>query len=173
MVETEEFEQILSIVEECLPKDAKGNFITEKERSNVVHDFLVFLAEKMIEMNKEKQKFIVEFLEWLESEVIKASVDSLKNKTKVKEFYNYDFGTLTDILKQNRILPKVIEFGNEQYKKLKEAYDTTTTKLHPLISKINDTDNLIDQIVYKLYGLTEDEITIVEKDYKFDLKNKQ
>jgi len=164
MFDTGNYEDTLGAVEECLPKDRKGNFITKKEKSDVVHDFLAFLAEKMIEMNKEKQNLIRQFLEWLESEVTKGSVDSLKSKSKIKEFYNYDFDAFIGVLKQNRILPKVIEFGNEQYKKLKEAYDTTTTKLHPLISKINDTDNLIDQIVYKLYGLTKEEIRIVEKE---------
>lgn len=32
------FEDILSGVDECLPKDAAGNFITEQEKSDVVHD---------------------------------------------------------------------------------------------------------------------------------------
>ncbi len=35
-------------------------------------------------------------------------------------------------------------------------------KLLPLIERIAATDELIDQIVYKLYGLTEEEIGIVE-----------
>jgi phage tail protein X len=30
------------------------------------------------------------------------------------------------------------------------------------MKKIADTDDLIDQIVYKLYGLTEEEIAVVE-----------
>lgn len=34
--------------------------------------------------------------------------------------------------------------------------------LEPLKSKIETTDNLIDQIVFKLYGLTDEEIEIVE-----------
>jgi len=34
--------------------------------------------------------------------------------------------------------------------------------LEPLKEKIKNTDNLIDQIVYKLYGLTEEDIEIVE-----------
>ena len=41
-------------------------------------------------------------------------------------------------------------------------------KYHPryyeLLDRIGRTDYLIDQIVYKLYGLTEEEIAIVEEE---------
>jgi hypothetical protein len=50
-----------------LPKDEAGNFIASQEKSDVVHDLLAFLAERMLEMNKEKQKEIKGFLGWLES----------------------------------------------------------------------------------------------------------
>ena len=49
-------------MEACLPKDEAGNFIAEQERSDVVHDLLAFLAERMLEMNKEKQQEIRGFL---------------------------------------------------------------------------------------------------------------
>jgi len=52
------FDEILSRVEACLPKDAAGNFIAEQEKSDVVHDLLAFLADLMLEMNKEKQQEI-------------------------------------------------------------------------------------------------------------------
>jgi hypothetical protein len=42
----------------CLPKDSAGNFLAEQERSDVVHDLLAFLAERMLEMNKQKQQMI-------------------------------------------------------------------------------------------------------------------
>jgi hypothetical protein len=35
-------------------------------------------------------------------------------------------------------------------------------KLSPLLLRIGETDRLIDLIVYRLYGLTEAEIAIVE-----------
>lgn len=35
-------------------------------------------------------------------------------------------------------------------------------KLQPLMGRIEETDELIDQVVYKLYGLTDEEIGIVE-----------
>ncbi|OFV67358.1 MAG: hypothetical protein SCAL_001627 [Candidatus Syntrophoarchaeum caldarius] len=40
-----EFEKILEVVEECLQKDKDSNFITDKEKSDVVYD-LAFLVNK-------------------------------------------------------------------------------------------------------------------------------
>ncbi len=43
------------------------SFITEKEKSDVVHDFLAFLAERMMDFNKQKQAEIKSFHTWLEN----------------------------------------------------------------------------------------------------------
>ncbi len=162
MVEAEKFDEVLNIVEKYLPKDKKGDFIVKKEKSDVVHDLLVFLAERMIEMNKKKQKLAKEFLSWLEQEIIKSPIESVKNKTKIKAFHKYNFDTLLRVLKENGKLPKLINFGDKRQEALEKAYENTMAKLQPLKDKIAATDNLIDQIVYKLYGLTEKEIRIVE-----------
>ena len=44
-------------------------------------------------------------------------------------------------------------------------------KLKPLMGRIDAMDGLIDQIVYKLYGLTEDEIKIVEEGISGEKQN--
>jgi len=66
----------------------------------------------------------------------------VKNKSKIKEGYN----------------PK----SRVHHDTLKDWYDSSVAKLKPLIVKIDATDTLIDQIVYKLYGLTLEEIGIIE-----------
>ena len=43
-----------------------------------------------------------------------------------------------------------------------DRINASVGKLTPLLNRIEATDRLIDQIVYKLYGLTQDEIKIVE-----------
>jgi hypothetical protein len=48
------FAEHLAQVEACLPKDAAGSFIAKEERSDVVHDLLAHLAERLLEMNKQK-----------------------------------------------------------------------------------------------------------------------
>jgi len=162
MLENCKYDDVLKTAEECLPKDKKGNFVTKKEKSDVVHDLLAHLSEQMITMNKKKTETSEKFLSWLESEILKGSVERLKNKTKITEFYENDLDTLISVLKQNRIFPKILDLGDRRYETLKKAYDSTMLKLKPLMNKLAATDTLIDQIVYKLYGLTEDEIKVVE-----------
>ena len=92
--------EILAQTEACLPKDAAGNFIAEQERSDVVHDLLAFLAERMLEMNTQKQKEIKGFLDWLES-YLSAKVDELTPKTKLQSYYEHDYESFLAVLKRN------------------------------------------------------------------------
>ena len=94
------FEELLSLVENCLPKDAAGNFIPEQERSDVVYDLLAFLAERMLEMNKQKQQEIKGFPGWLEG-YLGAKVEDLTPKTKLQSYYEHDYESFLAVLKKN------------------------------------------------------------------------
>jgi hypothetical protein len=134
------------------------------EESDVVHDLLAHLAERMIEMNKEKNVEIKGFLRWLEGE-IGAPVEELANKTALKEYYAHDFEAFAGALVKNK---KKLKEGydttrREPKEKLEKEYNASVGKLAPRLRKIEVTDGLIDAIVYRLYGLTDDEIKIVEE----------
>ena len=131
-------------------------------RSDVVHDILAFLAEQMIEMNKTKYEEIKGFLKWLERE-IGADIETLTNKTALKEYYDNDFDSFLNVLKKNKQkLSK--DPSNRQFQEaLNAQFKKSVEVISPLKNKINATDKLIDQIVYRLYDLTEDEIKTVEK----------
>ena len=136
----------------------------EPEEGDVVHDLLAHLAERMIDMNKEKNAEIKAFLGFLEGET-GAAVDDMLNKTAVREYYSHEFQRLIDILVKNR---KKLRDGYDpksptNYRHLQEWYEDSVDKLQPLGGRIEATDRIIDQIVYRLYGLTEGEITIVEE----------
>jgi hypothetical protein len=141
------------------------------EESDVVHDLLAHLAEQMIEMNKKKNGEIKSFLEFLKGE-ISSSIEDLSNKTAIQEYYDHEFQNIVDVLVKNK---KKLKVGYEpkspaNYKLLQQWYNDSTGKLKPLMGKIKATDGLIDQIVYKLYGLTEDEIKIVEGSSNMNVK---
>ena len=69
----------------------------------MVHDLLAFLAERMLEMNKQKQQEIKGFLGWLES-YVGAKVDDLTPKTKIQSYYEHDYEDLLAVLRKNKKL---------------------------------------------------------------------
>jgi len=155
------FEEVLEAVDDCMLQDASGEFVAEGDRSDVVHDLLAHLAEEMIQMNREKQEEIRGFLAWL-SDYTGARVDDLSNKTKVQAYCEADFGELLAVLKKNKrklaVDPSRRAFGED----LRREYSASMEKLAPLLLRIGEVDRLIDAIVYRLYGLTEAEVAIVE-----------
>jgi len=131
------------------------------ERADVVHDLLAHLAERMIAMNKEKQAEIKGFLMWLER-YIGAEIGSLGGKTKIKEYHDGDFQSLLNTLCQNRRKLAINPETRTAQEEIEREFNTGMAKLTPLKEKIAATDRLIDLIVYRLYGLTDEEIKIVE-----------
>jgi hypothetical protein len=130
-------------------------------RNDTVHDFLAYLAEQMIAMNKAKNEESKGFLKWLERE-IGPEIDALKNKTAIKEYYEHNFDYLLEVLKKNKNKLSIDPSNRKIQEALERHFSDSIFKLLPLKNKISATDSLIDQIVYKLYRLTDDEIAIVE-----------
>jgi len=146
------------------------------ERSDVVHDFLAFLAEQMIELNKQKQAEMKKFLSWLEAELqiqpdskSNQGLEALTNKTKIQNFLgdyqkgeaHLEFAELWQVLKKNEKRLGVA-LSPDFHETLQKYYQQALDKLLPIKEKLRRTDELIDKIVYKLYGLSLEEVAIVE-----------
>ncbi len=56
--------------------------------------------------------------------------------------------------------------SGKDLQRLKRETEEALSELRPLCKRIRETDELIDQIVYRLYGLTEEEISVVEASIK-------
>lgn len=146
------------------------------EQADVVHDLLAFLAERMIDLNKARQKKEKAFLAWLEAELEIApdakgreGIEALTGKTRLKDYLgNYQkgeealpFDDLWEILRKNKrrigrsLTPAFME-------EVRSAYENSLVELLPIKETLRLTDSLIDQIVYRLYGLTAEEIQIIE-----------
>ncbi len=138
----------------------------EPEQSDVVHDLLAHPAGRMIEVHKQKQAEVHGFLDWL-AEYTGRPIDEWALKTSLRCYYEHDWTEMRRILKRNqRKLPKVnldVEaYKNEPAAKIRAAWETSMDTLRPLLARIAAADRLIDCIVYRLYGLTEEEIAVVK-----------
>lgn len=134
--------------------------VVEKElaanHADVIHDLLVFLAEQMTELNQQKQTAAKKFLTDLK-DFQDIDVHALKPKTKLDEFWKLDTAALFAHFYANK---RRLKAPDEE--KIRDRFQKSKEQLIPLETQIRFIDELIDQIVYRLYGLTEDEIKIVE-----------
>jgi hypothetical protein len=129
----------------------------------------------MIELNQQKQAEVKRFLGWLEGRLKitpkngQGGIDSLTGKTIIQGYLgDYQKGeketTWADFayrLHQNRG-----RFGvslEQVQGEIEVEYEQSLAVLRPVKRQLAATDALIDQVVYQLYGLTDEEITIVER----------
>ncbi len=161
LYEAVEMDEALSMTERWL--------VLTPDQADVVHDFLAYLAEQMIELNKERQIETKGFLTWLGREIA-VPMDELIGKT-VLQNYMSDYQKAEDpatleqilaVLRKNKNKFTVDVSGRTFQERLAKEYQASLDKLLPIKHKLADTDRLIDQIVYALYGLTEEEIAMVE-----------
>jgi len=152
----------------------------EPEQSDVVHDLLAHLAEQMIEMHQQKQQRVAAFWSDLETACESPDTfDTLRNKGKWEASLWKDPACQPYVDRESRStrhldeslgwdLPCYEAFAGllvgrmavtpalvAVYRAHHEAYKS-------LAARIASTDALIDQIVYRLYGLTDEEIAVVE-----------
>ena len=149
----------------------------QPERSDVIHDLLAGLAEQMIAMNKQKGDEMRGFLAWLERET-GARIEDLTGRSQLRNYPgDYQKGetplafddpstssgqSLLAILRKNSRKLAVDPAGRKFQESLKKEYEASLAVLLPLKARLAATDRLIDQVVYRLYGLTEEEIAVVE-----------
>jgi len=177
----EDFACVLGFVEHHLPRLLDGTPDTANEHSDVVHDLLAFLAEQMITLHKERQQAIESFLLDLEGVLSSAAIDNLGRLwTPPKAGVTPDAETTAMLgpLAQRRLtLHDDLDIINEEQWKwlvkrrlkkvdnladLVQQYRKHQPTIAVLDKQIAATDTLIDRIVYRLYGLTDEDITVVE-----------
>jgi hypothetical protein len=160
----------------------------EPEQADVVQDLLAHLAERMMAMHEEKQERIGAF--WLDlegvsdadtfedvrehgkwelslwkAEVCRAFVDAESRSTRhLNESLAWNEGCFTAFVKTlaGRVanLSKVIGVYRDHHPAHRQ-----------LVQRIAATDRLIDLMVYRLYGLTAEEVAVAEGRSTSDARN--
>jgi type I restriction-modification system DNA methylase subunit len=174
-------EKIINSYHELIEDSSHQNKLIEQiqlhlekqpSEADVIHDLLAYLAEQMIELNKQKQTETKGFLTWLER-LIGTEIDNLTNKSKIQnylgDYYKQNqgdnhltFDELIAILKKNQKKLKIDPTARKEQETLEKEYQSSLNTLLPLKKQLKQCDWLIDEIVYRLYGLTEEEKAIIQ-----------
>ncbi|NOZ47183.1 MAG: restriction endonuclease subunit M, partial [Chlorobi bacterium] len=124
-----------------------------KEISQEAQQPFIEKADKMLELNKQLQEKKTKFLNR-----VKDNFEIEKISKKLDNFYDYDFKTFVSELKKQKV-----KLSLTQQDEWEEYFNAYKTEINQIQANIDKTDKEIDQMVYKLYELTEEEIKIVEE----------
>jgi hypothetical protein len=137
----------------------------EPEQSDLVHDMLSDLSERMIQMNKQKHAEAKGFLDWLGSHT-RVPMEEWRLKSIAQSYWEHGWDAMVRALCENRKAIEKASGRNVESRDAQEAirreFEKSMAKLSPMVERIASTDRLIDLIVYRLYGLTEEEVAVVE-----------
>ncbi len=156
-------------------ESAKVEFNKSDEKAQ--HDRLALHAQEMIDINKARQIEQEQFLLWMEDRIQilpdnkgNTGIEALSGKTTIKGYLGdyqkgedaTDCAEILKVLQKNKSKIRVNLSDAVFVRTLERGYEKSLETLLPIKDRLAKTDRLIDQIVYQLYGMTEEEIAIVE-----------
>jgi len=110
-------------------------------------------SDKLLALNKvfheKKKKFLNR---------VDINFDILNIPKKIETFYDYDFKTFNSELKRKKVN---LDFHEQE--EWEAIFTPAKDEINTIQANIRTTDNEIDQMVYELYELTEEEIKIIER----------
>jgi len=111
-------------------------------------------ADKLLLLNNGLLKEKNSFKDWL---MHTFNIEKLSQK--LEKYYELSFDDFLNEVKKKKVDVK----SRENYQTLKQEFEKSIGIIKPLLKEIEETDNEIDQMVYDLYGLTPEEIKIIEE----------
>jgi hypothetical protein len=121
------------------------------------------IENKSLKIYQKRSKFYEEtknFKEWVRSDW-GVKLDELSLKTKLREYWEYDFDEFMRVAKKNKSQIDGSVNSREFRELMKEEWESSMDNLRPLMQQIDELENEIDAIVFDLYNLTEEEVETV------------
>ena len=111
-------------------------------------------VDLILNLNKSLQEEENSFKDWL---MHTFNIEKLSQK--LEKYYKLYFDDFLNELEKKKINVK----SRDNYQTLKKEFNESINVINPLLQQIKETDSEIDQMVYDLYGLTPEEIKIIEE----------
>ncbi|OFY86998.1 MAG: hypothetical protein A3K10_16160 [Bacteroidetes bacterium RIFCSPLOWO2_12_FULL_31_6] len=120
-------------------------------------ELFIIKADLMLSLNKDFHFIIEKFNKYIQSNFQIETISS-----KIQNFYSLDFNSFIKELNTTIKTAKGTPLTKLQEMEWMEVFETKKAEAQTLKAEIDKTDKEIDKMVYKLYGLSEEEIKIVE-----------
>ena len=124
---------------------------------NQKHQFIK-LTEKILKLNVDCMQIAGKFNKYLSSQY------PIENNKKLQNWHELEFSDFIKELNKAIKKSKGTKLSKSDEMEWMELFEDKKAQAQELKTQINQTDKEIDKMVYELYGLTEEEIGVVEED---------
>lgn len=114
-------------------------------------------TESLLKLNQKVQNESNDFKGWLMREY---NIEKLSKN--LEEYYKFGYEEFLNEIKNKTTNLK----SRKNQELLENEFNDSLSVIKPLIQKIEETTREIDQTVYELYGLTDEEVQILKNEYK-------
>ncbi len=142
-----------------------------RAHTDVVADLLGTLAREMTSLHERRQTEVRDFLQWIEQEM-QCHIDDLAGKTTLLEYWSAEnpAAAVLNVLERNHPRhvpvsvkrPRAYGANNAARSRVTDAVARSMEVLAPILTRLALTDGLIDELVYRMYALSDAEIALVE-----------
>jgi type I restriction-modification system DNA methylase subunit len=134
------------------------------ERADVLHDLLAALSLRMTQLYGQMRKERNDFLRWLLG-IFGRELLRVRLPEQMSKYENLHSGEFLEILKTHRFLPQSATRSRHLADQIIPEFERSREQVRLLMAEFEGIHHVIDDIVYKLYGMSEDDIRAIETSY--------
>ncbi len=132
------------------------------EASCPSHELLVFIVNEAENHWARYQEVANEFLYWLRA-AASSDFDDWVGKTTIHDFASQPLQSLVEVFKVNEKKSELQPHRrSEDLHMLRQNHDRAVSRIRPILDTLELIDLLLDLVVYRLYGLAETDVAVVE-----------
>ncbi|MFQ5909415.1 MAG: Eco57I restriction-modification methylase domain-containing protein [Thermoplasmata archaeon] len=136
----------------------------DPEETDIFHDILAFLAQRMTEFHNERRRVVRSFQDWIVSPAgLDADIAEQKIARRIQELHTRpDLGSENGFHEIQRALAQYrVRLTAKRLESLRHEYSRWAQELVKILDGIRATDDLIDFLVFRLYDLSLEEIGLI------------
>ncbi|MFA5860379.1 MAG: Eco57I restriction-modification methylase domain-containing protein, partial [Candidatus Thermoplasmatota archaeon] len=160
--------EIVSAIEAGRPADTLLALVessVNESRLDIVHDILAEMGRRLNEHHEVNLTETKAFLRWFQRTFMlpEARFDDFAGKTKLQRYAEFSLDEILEVARKNKKYLRVKPTERAFQEEFEREFNASVAKQRPRFEAARRLEPVVEEIVYRMYGLTAEERAVVEE----------